>query len=119
MNLQDFHAPLQVRSVYNDTAVKTSRTEQCGIQYLRTVGCRKNQKTLGSIKSIHLSQKLVQRLLTLVISSAIAGITAFTYGIDLINKYNTGCILLGFFKQVADTGCTYTYKHLHKFRTGK
>ena len=51
-------------------------------------------------------------------ASAHTGSSAAGYCIDLVDKYNTGSILLSFFKKVADTGCTHTYKHFHKIRTG-
>ena len=115
MNLQDINTSFQIRTVNDNTAVKTSRTKKCRIQYLRTVGSCQDQKSLGSIKTIHLSKQLVQSLLTLVITSAVMGITALSNGINLINKYDTRCILLGFLKKVTDTGSTYANEHLHKF----
>ena len=119
MYLQDIHTPLKIRPVNDHTSVKTSRAEKRRIKNFRSVGSSKDQKTLGSVKTVHLRKELVQCLLTLVISAAIAGITALTDGIDLINKYDTRCILLGFLKKVTDTGCPHTYKHLHKLRSGK
>ena len=38
--------------------------------------------------------------------------------VNLINKYNTGRVLLAFLKQISYTGSTHTYEHLHKIRTG-
>ena len=119
MYLQDVHPSFKIRTVNNHTSVKTSRTEKGRVKNFRSVSCRKNQKSFGSIKTIHLRKQLVQCLLTFVISAAIAGITAFTDGIDLINKYDARCILLGFLKKIADTGCSHTHKHLHKLRSGK
>ena len=119
MNLQDIDTSLQIRTVNNNTTVKASRTKKRRIQYLRTVSRCQDQKSLGGIETIHLRKQLVQCLLTLVISTAVMGITALTDSIDLINKYNTRCILLSFLKKVADTGSTHTNKHLHKFRSGK
>ena len=98
MNLQNFYTALQVGSVYNHTPVKTPRTQQRRIQNLRTVGSCQNQKPFGSIEAIHLSQKLIQSLLTLVIPSAVPGVTALSDGINLINKNNAWCIFLGFLK---------------------
>ena len=44
------------------------------------------------VKSIHLCQKLVQCLLTLIVTAAILCITALTNCIDLVNKNNTRCL---------------------------
>ena len=103
MYLQDIHPSFKIRSVNDHTSVKTSRTEKSRIKNLRSVCRSKNQKSLGCIKAIHLRKQLVQCLLTLIISAAIAGITAFTNGIDLIDKYDTRSILLGFLEKVTDT----------------
>ena len=46
MNLQDLDSSLQIRSVHNDTSVKTSRTKKCRIKNLRTVGSSQDQKSL-------------------------------------------------------------------------
>ena len=43
------------------------------------------------------------------------GITALSNGINLINKYDTRRIFLGFLKKITDTGSTYANEHLHKF----
>ena len=117
VNLQNINTAFQIRTVNDHTAVKTAWTKKCRVQNLRTVGCSQDQKTLGSIKSIHLCKQLVQSLLTLIIPAAVMRITAFTDGINLVNKHNTRSILLGFLEKITDTGCTYTYEHLHKFRS--
>ena len=103
MYLQDIHPSFKIRSVNDHTSVKTSRTEKSRIKNLRSVGRSKDQKSLGCIKAIHLRKQLVQCLLSLIISAAIAGITAFTNGIDLIDKYDARSILLGFLEKVTDT----------------
>src|SRR5699024_8943073 len=116
MNFQDVYTSLQIRTVYNNTPVKTSRTKQCRVQNLRTVGCSKDQKSLGRIKSIHFRQKLVQSLFALVIPS-VAEITGVSNIIYLINKDNTWGIFLCLFKKIPYTGGSHTYKHLYKVRT--
>ena len=119
MNLEDFHTAFQIRSVYDNSPVKTSRSEKRRIKDLRTVGCCKDQKSLGCVKAVHFRKKLIQSLLSLVIAASIMRITAFSDCIDLINKYNTGGIFLCLLKKITDTGGAHAYKHFHKFRTGK
>ena len=119
VHLQDLHSSLQVRPVHNDTPVKTPRTKKGRIQYLGTVGSRQDQKTTFGIEAIHLCKKLVQSLLSLVISAAIMGIPGLADGIDLIDKNDTGSILFCFFKKIPDTGSTHADEHFHKFRTGQ
>ena len=118
MHFEDIHTPLKIRTIYNDSPVKTARAEKGGIQYLRTVGCRQDQEPTGGIKAIHLCQKLIQRLFPFVVSTTVPAVTAFTNRIDLIDKNDARGIFLRLIKEFADTGCTYTDKHFHKIRTG-
>ena len=69
MNFKNGNASLKIRSVYYNSSVETSLTKEGGIQNLRPVGCRKDQKSLGCIKTVHFRKKLIQCLLPFVISS--------------------------------------------------
>ena len=119
MNLQDIHTTFEIRLLDDDTAVKTSRTKKCFIKHLRTVGCTEDHKSLGAVKAIHLGEKLVQCLLTLIIAAAILAVTALTDRIDLVNKDNTRSHRLCLLEQITHTGSAHTDKHLHKIRSGK
>ena len=119
MDFQDFLTSLQIRKLNRDPSVKTSRTKKCRIKGIRSVGSRQDHNTLGAVKTVHLCQKLVQCLLTLIVSTAHSrSVTFLTDGINLINKHNTWCFLIGLFKKISNLGSTHTNKHLHKFRTG-
>ena len=108
MHFQDLHTSFQIRLFHDDTAVKTSRSQKCLIQYFRPVGrCQQDDPALG-IKAVHLGKQLVQCLLTLIITAAVFGITAASDGIDLVDKDDTRCTLFCFLKQVTHTGCTHT-----------
>ena len=118
MDFEDLFTSLNIRKLYRDPSVKTSRTEKCRIQGIRTVGCGKDHNTLGAVKTIHFCQKLVQCLLTLIVTTCESGTVALlTNGIDLIDEDNTRCFLIRLFKKVTDLGSTHTYKHLYKLRT--
>ena len=103
VDFQNIDTPLQIRLIYNNASVKTSRTKKRLIENLWTVRCCQYEESLRCIKSVHLSQKLVQRLLTLIVSAAVPAVTALADRIDLINKGNTRCILLSLFKQITHT----------------
>ena len=119
VHLEDLHASLQIGLIYNNPTVESSRTQQCLIQNLRTVGRPQNQNSLRSIKTIHLGKQLIQRLLTLFISAAVFGISASADRINLIDKDDTGRIFRRFFKQVAHTRCADTDVQLDKIGTGQ
>ncbi len=70
------------------------------------------------METIHLREKLVERVFALVVARK-TGIpaTCTTDGIDFVDKDNAGSFLLGLFKEVAHTRCTYAHKHLHEIGT--
>ena len=119
VHLQGLQTSLHIRAVHDDPPVKTSRSQQRLVQHLRPVGGRKYQKPLGSVKAVHLRQKLIQRLLPLVVSAAITGISALSDGVDLVDKNNAGRLLLGFLEQIPDTGRAHANEHLHKVGAGQ
>ena len=116
MYLQNRKTPLQIRLVYNNPAIQTARTQKRRIQYLRTVCRCQDEYTLRGIETIHLRQELIQCLLALIVAAQ-TRITALTDGVDLIDKYNTGSLLLCLLEQVTHTGCADTDEHLHEIRT--
>ena len=119
MNFQNFFSTLQIRKFYRNTAVKTSRTEKCRIQWIRTVGCCQDYNTLRSIKSIHFCKELVQGLLSLVITACKTGTVTFLANcINFINKYNTRSLLICLFEKISYFRSTHTDKHFYEFRTG-
>ena len=116
MYLENCDPALEVGAVHNDPPVKTAGTKQGLVQDLRAVGRADNQDTLGGLEAVHLGQELVQGLLTLLISSAVAGITAAADGVDLIDKNNAGSIFIGFFKKVAHSGRAHADIELDEIR---
>ena len=98
MDFQNCLTAFQIRQLYRNPAVKTSRTKQRRIEGFRTVGRRENDNTLLAVKTIHLSQKLVQRLLALVIAAHAGAVTLLTNRIDLVDKYDTRRFFIGLFK---------------------
>ena len=107
MDLENLHTSLKIRLLNYDTAVKTTGTEQSFIKHLRSVGSCQQYDALLGIKAVHLGKKLVESLLTLIISAKL-GITASSDSIYLIYEYDTGSIFLCFLEKVTDTGSTHT-----------
>ena len=115
MYFQDIDTSLQIRFVHDDPSVKTSRAEKSRIKDLRTVRRRQDQKSLVRVKSVHLRKKLVQRLLPLIIA-AHSGITCLSDRIDLIDKYDTWCLLLRLLEQIPHTGRSDADIHFYERR---
>ena len=114
---QDFFSALDIRTSHTDFSVKSSRTEDCRIQNIHTVGRCHYDDTLIYPKTIHLYKKLVQCLLSLIMAAAHSGSSLTGYRIDLINKDDTRCMALALFKKISYTGSTDTYEHLHEIRS--
>ena len=116
MNFEDGFAPFEIGQLHDDTAVETSRTQQCFVQTLRPVGSSKDHHAFGGIEAVHLGEQLVEGLLALVVAHSL--VTALTDGVDLINEDDTRCLLCGLTEQVTDLSGTHTDKHLYELRTG-
>ena len=99
MNLKNLFSSLKIRKLHRDSSVKTPRTEKSRVKRIRSVGCSQNHHTFRTVKAIHLCEKLVKSLLTLIISARkTCTVTFFTNGINLIDKYNTGSLFIGLLK---------------------
>ena len=118
MNMEDFFPSFNIRTTYANLAVKTSRTKNCRIQNIHTVGSGHYDNAFIYPESIHLYKKLVQSLFPFIMTASHAGSTLSCNSIDLINKDDTRCVTLALFEKISYTGSTYTNKHFHKIRTG-
>ena len=97
--------------------VKPTRTQQRGVQNVGAVGRGHDNDTFVGLKTVHLNQKLVQRLLPLIVATAVACATGPAHGVDLIDEHDAGRVLLRLLEHVAYAGGTHTHKHLNKIRT--
>src|SRR5699024_3676352 len=100
MYLQDILASLQIRELHRNPPVKPAGTKQRRVKGIRPVGRRQNHNAPAPVKTIHLCEKLVQSLLTLIISAEARAVTLLSYGIDLVDKHDTRRFLIGLLEQV-------------------
>ena len=116
--MENLLALLKVGQFDMNLPVKTSCTEQCGIEYVGAVGSRQDDDTGVGTETVHLRQQLVQCALALVVT---AGHHAFpartTDSIYLVNEDDGRCFLFGLTEEVTDTAGTDSDKHLHEVRT--
>ncbi|CSB05729.1 Uncharacterised protein [Vibrio cholerae] len=59
MHFKNLLTTTHIWQAYHDLTVKTSRTQQCWVQHVRTVGCRDDNNAFIAFKTIHLNQHLV------------------------------------------------------------
>ena len=117
VDLQNFLPALQVRQFHRHPTVKPSGTGQGGVQRLRTVGGCQNDDAGIALEAVHLRQKLVQSLLPFVVSADLT-VTFFADGVDLVDKYDAGSLLLGLLEKVTDLGSAHAHEHLYEFGAG-
>ena len=117
MHAQNLLAALHVRTVDRHLAVKTAGAQQCRIQNVRTVGRGDQDDRLALLKTVHLDQQLVERLLALIVTAAQTSSTLTSHGIDLIDEDDRRRLRLGLLKEVAHAAGADAHEHLDKVRT--
>ena len=119
VHLENRDAAFEIRPVHNNPPVEAARTKQRGIQHLRPVRRRQNQKSLRGVKSVHFREELIQRLLPLVISAEPAAVSRLADGVNLIDEDDAGGVLLRLLKKITDPARADADKHLDKFGAGQ
>src|SRR5690606_20115124 len=107
-----------IRQADHNLTIEAPRAQQRRIKHVGTVGGRDDDDTIVRLKTIHLYQQLVERLLALVVTTAQPGTTVTADGVDLINEDDARRMLFSLLEHVAHTAGADTDKHLHKVRTG-
>ena len=114
MYLEDLFAARHVGAIDYNLAIEAARTQECWIEDVWAVGGGKQDNRLALGKAVHLYQKLVERLLALVVATAQASTTLTAHRIDLVDKDNRGSGIFGLLKQVAYAACAHAHEHLDK-----
>ena len=117
MNLKDLLASTDIWEPNNDLPVKSTWTKQCLVKHIWSVSGGDYNHAVVNIKTVHFHQELVQCLLTLVMTTTKSSTTLTTNRIDLVNEYNTRCLLLRLLKHIAHAGRADPNKHLYEVRT--
>ena len=86
MHAQNLLATLHIRAVNGDLTVEAARAQQRRVEDVGAVGGGDKDDALRLLKAIHFNQKLVERLLALVVTAAQAGAALTAHGINLINE---------------------------------
>mmetsp|Transcript_9901 Transcript_9901/g.16223 ORF Transcript_9901/g.16223 Transcript_9901/m.16223 type:complete len:246 (+) Transcript_9901:1016-1753(+) len=117
MDLKDLLASLDIWKINLDLPIKSTWAQNRLIQDINTIGTCKNDNTFFCRKPIHFNQKLIQGILTLIVSTTESTFsTCSCDSINLVNEHNTRRILSSLSKQISNSGRTHTDKHLDKIR---
>ena len=117
VNLQDCFTTAYVWAVYVDLSIETTWAQKRWVQNVCAVGCSHNDDVCACVETVHLNQKLVQRLFSFVVTTTKACATLTTNGVDFVNKDDARHVFLCLFKQISNTACAYADKHFHKVGT--
>ena len=108
-------ALVQVGEVNVYLSVETSGTQQCLVEDVHTVGGGEDDDTRVGAESVHLGEQLVQRVLALIVATH-SGVlaTGTAHCVNLVDKDDAGCLLLGLAEEIAYARCAHTDEHLHE-----
>src|ERR1700685_4031090 len=93
-----------LRPARSGRATTILRAEAAGAQQrrvedVRAVGGRDQDDVVLHLEAVHLDEQLVQRLLALIVTTAEAGATVATDGVDLVHEDDAGRVLLRLLEQ--------------------
>src|SRR5262249_59712636 len=112
MQTQDLFTAIQVRPIYQNVPVKTTRAEQSRIQNLWSVRSREDTHPLARIETVHLDQQLIERLFTFIVPShERGGTTRLAPPIEFIDEDNTRGLGFGLRKEIAHARRAYPNNH--------
>ena len=118
MHIQNLLTPANIGQRYVHLAVKTAWAQKRRIQNIGAIGGRNHDDTDIGLKTVHLHQHLVERLLTFVIATAQTGTALASDRVNLVDKDDARCVLFGVVKHVAYPRCAHTNEHFHKIGAG-
>ena len=117
MDLEDSLAALHIGKRDGNLTVKTTRTQQCRVQDVRTVGSGDDDDPFTGVKTIHLHEESVQGLFPFIMSAAHAMTSVTADSVDFVNENQTRSALAALFKHIAHAAGTYAHEHFHKIRS--
>ena len=98
--------------------VEPTGTHERGVENVRAVGRRHDDYMLVGIEAVHCDEKLVERLLALVVTAAETRAALSAYSVYLVDKDDTGLILFRLVEEVANARRTDADEHLDEVRAG-
>mmetsp|Transcript_71849 Transcript_71849/g.150117 ORF Transcript_71849/g.150117 Transcript_71849/m.150117 type:complete len:311 (-) Transcript_71849:782-1714(-) len=86
VDLEDLRPPLEVRNAKLDAAVHAARTQQRGVQSVRTVGCHQHFDVTARVEAVKLVHNLKHRALYLVVTTRPIVEPRTTDGVNLVEE---------------------------------
>ena len=103
---------MQVGTVDDDLSVEAARAEERRVEHVRPVRRGEKDDALVRLEPVHLDEKLVQRLLALVVSAAETGASHPTDGVHLVDEDDARGVGLALLEEVTNAGGADADEHL-------
>ena len=113
---EDELALLDVRHVDDHLPVETTRPQQRGVQDVRPVGGGKDDHAVLGVETVHFHQHLVEGLLPLVMTTAVAGAAGAADGVKLVDEENARRVPPSLLEQVPHAAGAHAHEHLDEIR---
>ena len=117
MDLEDLLPALEVGKLNGNAAVKAAGARERRVERFGAVCCGKDYYAVIALKAIHLGEKLIKRLLALIVSAKLT-VTLLADSVDLVDENYTGCFFLCLLEQIPHLARTHADKHLDKLGAG-
>ena len=119
VHLENAPTTVPIRRVHDNAAVEPSRSEECRVEDLGTVGGGQYHHALVPRETVHLGEDLVERLLALVVTTEVDRPTPGPPDrVELVDEDDRRRHLLRLFEQVAHPARADTDDHLDELRSG-
>ena len=119
MYLEDLKAPFDIGQGHVDLPVKSTGAGQGRIEHVHAVGSSADDDLIIGLKAVHLHENGIEGLLALVVAAGTEPRAApAPDGVDFVEEYDAGAVILGLFEQVSNARSADADKHLNKVRAG-
>ena len=117
VDFQNFLTALHVGQCDSHLTVETTGAKERRVEHVRAVRCRDDDHTVLRVEAVHLHEQRIQRLFTLIVTTAHAVSAMATDSVNFINENQAGRALLSLLKHIAHAARADAHKHLHEIRT--
>jgi hypothetical protein len=118
VNIENRSSTLNVWAIENNLAVESAGTKQGRIENVRSIRGSNDDHVRAAIESVHLNQYLIQRLLTLVVTTAKSCAALATDRVDFVDEDDARRTLLCLVEEIANAARADANEHLNELRTG-
>ena len=117
MHAEYLFATLNIGTIDGDLTIESTGTQERPVENIRSVRTRQHDDALLGTETVHLNQKLIQRVFALIVASCEATATTLTTdGVDFVDENDGRLLLTRLGKQIANSRRADADKHLHEIR---